>query len=265
MHQRWWCCMLNNTAINRHAYNETHNFFSFSFMVILHQCFIAISGYQCLTCIVHITLHLDLIILLIPCLYFVKCASNQKPTSNIISSYPGRRVGSPVQPDDAESAGLQWEPWASPHVPGSSHSVVPASSTSNQLHHGHHGSAYATSVWLPARHRTPPSSTASTSSIPACHAGSTTPTRLHAAPSPSTGTTLVIVKRHQAKVLWFPQFIYLELSVSLLSCSTLHQVGMFHISDHHWRAQWTFSTSHLVDISNECKIRPYICVGVTGY
>lgn len=110
-----------------------------------------------------------------------------------MTSFPfliGRRAGTPIQPDDAESAGLQREPWASPHVSGPPYGAVPAPPSSDRLHHGYHGSAYAASVWLPACHWTPPSSTSTTASIPACHAGPTAPTRLHAASSTSTGTQL---------------------------------------------------------------------------
>lgn len=118
--------------------------------------------------------------------YTLLCGGANPPMTSFLFLL-GRRAGTSIQPDDAQSAGLQWEPWAPPHVSGSSHGSVPAPASSDQLHHGYHGSAYAASVWLPACHWTPPSSTSTTSSIPARHAGPTTSTRLHAAPSTTAG------------------------------------------------------------------------------
>lgn len=112
------------------------------------------------------------------------------PSNSPMTSFQfltGRRACAPIHTDDAESAGLQREPRAATHVPGSSHSADPAPPSPDRIHHGYHRSAYAASVWLPACHWTRPSSTSTASSIPACHAGPATPTRLHAAPSTSTG------------------------------------------------------------------------------
>lgn len=120
---------------------------------------------------------------------------------------PGRRPGTSVQPDDAESAGLQWEPRASRYVSAPSHCAFPAPSTPDKLYHGHHGSAYGPSIQLPAYYRTPPSSTPATSSIPARHAGPTATTGLHAAPSTPAGMAFFAchnIKLYQILVkLWF--------------------------------------------------------------
>lgn len=132
--------------------------------------------------------------------------------SPMTSFFPGRRAGTPIQPNDTESAGLQREPWSSPHFSGSSNGAVPAPPSSDKLHYGYHGSAYATSIWLPACYWSPPSSTSTTSSIPTCHAGPSSPTRLHAASSTSTGMPSI--------VLWSPLpprccFVWMSLELTV--------------------------------------------------
>lgn len=121
---------------------------------------------------------------------FCTCICIFVPLINQFNLFPGRRAGTPVQPNDPESAGFQRESWASPYVSGSSYSSVPAPPSSDKLYNGYHRSAYASSIWLPGCYWSPPSSTSTTSSIPACHASSTTSTRLHAASSTSTGMLL---------------------------------------------------------------------------
>ena len=68
-------------------------------------------------------------------------------TNDIVPILPGRRAGAPVHPDDAESAGVQWEPWASTYVSVCSHGAVPAPPSTDRLHHGNHRPANAASVW----------------------------------------------------------------------------------------------------------------------
>lgn len=110
-----------------------------------------------------------------------------------LSVFSGWRTGPSVQPNDAESTGLQREPRASPHVPGSAHRAVPAPASSDRLHHGHYWPANGTPIGLPTRHWSPAPSAATPASVPAPHAGPAPSTRLHAAPA-TTGMLSTVMQ-----------------------------------------------------------------------